>query len=287
MKVDRFADLDSVDPPVSATERARANNTSRPVESGRTRLNGDAAMSNGNLSNHFSFLGRNAWKCVGLAVLSAGLFLGGCTGKLKEENAALRSENDQIKESLKSTEIEKATLTTAAESNKAEAERLKMENATLAARASQPPQQPMGFTQQTNDNDWKNTGTSRSKNRDNTGGNNSNGRIVLAGDTLFGPGSASLKSESKKSIDRYLSELKSAHSIRIEGYTDSDPIKNAATKAKYPTNSALSKARADSVKSYLVSRGVSSSKIATVGKGSENPQATKKDSRRVEIVVAE
>ncbi len=284
MKVDRFADLDSVDPPVSATERARANNTSRPVESGRTRLNGDAAMSNGNLSNHFSFLGRNAWKCVGLAVLSGGLFLGGCTGKLKEENAALRSENDQIKESLKSTEIEKATLTTAAESNKAEADRLKMENATLAARASQPPQQPMGFTQpqQTNDNDWKSTGSNRTKNRDNSGG-----RIVLAGDTLFGPGSASLKSESKKSIDRYLSELKSAHSIRIEGYTDSDPIKNAATKARYPTNAALSKARADSVKSYLVSRGVSSGKIATVGKGSENPQATKKDSRRVEIVVAE
>ncbi len=236
-------------------------------------------MSNGTLSNQFSFLGRNAWKCVGLAVLSAGVLLGGCTGKLKEENAALRDENAQIKESLKSTETEKAALATQMQQTQAEKDRLAAE---LAARQAQP-QAPMAMNQGT-DNEWRGTGGS-TRNRGNSGGGSE--RFVIAGDALFASGSASLKSDAKRSIDGYLSQIKSAQSVRIEGYTDSDPIKNPANKSKYGTNAGLSKARADAVKSYLVSRGVSSGKITTVGRGSENPKATKKDSRRVEIVVAE
>ncbi len=239
-------------------------------------------MSNGNLSNHFSFLGRNAWKCVGLAVLSGGLFLGGCTGKLKEENAALRSENDQIKESLKSTEIDKAALATQVQQTQAEKDRLAAE---LAARQAQP-QAPMAMTQGS-DNEWRGNGNGGTRNRSGSSGGGSSERFVIAGDALFAAGQATLKSDAKKSIDRVLSQVKSAQSVRIEGYTDSDPIKNPTVKKKYPTNTALSKARADAVKSYLVSRGVSSGKISTVGKGSENPKSTKQDSRRVEIVVAE
>lgn len=231
------------------------------------------------LSNRFSFVGRNAWKCVGLAVLSAGVLLGGCTGKLKEENAALRDENAQIKESLKSTETEKAALATQMQQTQAEKDRLAAE---LAARQSQP-QAPMAMNQGS-DNEWRGNGGGSSRNR---GGNSGSERFVIAGDALFAAGQATLKSDAKKSIDRVLSQVKSAQSVRIEGYTDSDPIKNPAVKKKYPTNAALSKARADAVKSYLVSRGVSSSKITTVGKGSENPKSTKQDSRRVEIVVAE
>lgn len=236
-------------------------------------------MSTGIFSNRFSFVGRNAWKCVGLAVLSAGVLLGGCTGKLKEENAALRDENAQIKESLKSTETEKTALATQVQQTQAEKDRLAAE---LSARQSQPVA-PLAMNQG-GDNEWRGTGGGTRRGGNSGGGND---RFVIAGDALFAAGSASLKSDAKKSIDSYLSQIKSAHSVRVEGYTDSDPIKNPTVKNKYGTNAGLSKARADAVKSYLVSRGVSSSKITTVGKGSENPKATKKDSRRVEIVVAE
>jgi outer membrane protein OmpA-like peptidoglycan-associated protein len=240
-------------------------------------------MSTGTFSNRFSFVGRHGFKALGLAVLSAGLFLGGCNGKLKDENEALRTENATIKEKLTSTETTNATLATTVEQTKAEKDRLAAENATLAARASQA---PMGTTYQNSDQGWQNNpGPSGRRERGGSGNGGGDNRFTIAGDALFGPGSASLKGDAKKSIDGLLPQIKSAHSVKIEGYTDSDPIRSA--KAKYPTNAALSKARADAVKSYLVSRGVSSSKITTVGKGSSDPKSTKKESRRVEIVVAE
>ena len=109
--------------------------------------------------------------------------------------------------------------------------------------------------------------------------------IEISGDVLFGPGSAVLKVDAKRELDRVISELKHARSIVIEGHTDSDPIRKAS--AKYKTNEALSKARADAVKTYLVSKGVSKSKISTVGKGASEPKETKAKSRRVDIVVVE
>ena len=237
------------------------------------------------LSNRFSFVGPSAWKCVGLAVLSAGVLLGGCTGKLKEENAALRDENAQIKESLKSTETEKAALATQVQQTQSEKDRLATELS--MAKSTPAPMAPSGYQQ--GNSDWGNGGSrdSGGRSRGNGGGGGNGDRFVIAGDALFASGSASLKSDAKKSIDGYLAQIKSAHSVRIEGYTDSDPIKNPTVKNKYGTNAGLSKARADAVKSYLVSRGVSSGKISTVGKGSADPKSTKKDSRRVEIVVAE
>jgi outer membrane protein OmpA-like peptidoglycan-associated protein len=236
-------------------------------------------MSTGTLSNRFSFVGRYGFKALGLAVLSAGLILGGCNGKLKDENAALRDENTQIKESLKSTEAEKAALATQVQQTQAEKDRLAME----LASANRAPAQPT-YQGGNNDGNWTSSKGSNSRSSHSA---DSGRTFTIAGDALFAAGSASLKSTAKKSIDNLLPQIKSAHSVKIEGYTDSDPIKNAATKKKYPTNAALSKARADAVKSYLVSHGVSSSKIATVGKGSENPKATKQESRRVEIVIAE
>jgi general secretion pathway protein A len=71
--------------------------------------------------------------------------------------------------------------------------------------------------------------------------------------------------------------------IVVEGYTDS--------MGNYYYNKNLSKIRADTVKEYLISKGIPPSKISTIGKGSENPiqsNATREGrnkNRRVEIKV--
>jgi outer membrane protein OmpA-like peptidoglycan-associated protein len=120
------------------------------------------------------------------------------------------------------------------------------------------------------------------------GGNfvNDNGRIVaeMSGDVLFDPGQTSVKADARKRLDSIASEIKrkySGSSIRIEGHTDRDPIR----KSKFASNQALSEARAESVRSYLASKGISSSRMEAVGMGSSQPKSTKAASRRVDIVI--
>jgi len=107
--------------------------------------------------------------------------------------------------------------------------------------------------------------------------------IEVAGDVLFASGSVTLNASGKKELDKVASTIKnkySGHDIRVEGYTDTDPIK----KSKYPSNEALSKARAEAVEAYLSSKGVSNNMTA-VGRGAAKPKSTKAASRRVEIVI--
>lgn len=114
----------------------------------------------------------------------------------------------------------------------------------------------------------------------------SRGRMVaeIAGDVLFSSGQATLKADAKKKLDSIARELNGRYAgndVRIEGHTDSDPIR----KSKWGSNEALSKARADAVREYLQSRGVSGGRMATVGKGSSEPKSTKAASRRVDIII--
>jgi outer membrane protein OmpA-like peptidoglycan-associated protein len=113
-----------------------------------------------------------------------------------------------------------------------------------------------------------------------------NMRARLSGDILFDPGQATLKASAKKTLDRIAGEIKSKYrssEIRVEGHTDTDPIRKA--KGRFATNEALSEARADAVRKYLVSKGVSSSRVEAVGYGSSKPKSSKAASRRVEIVI--
>lgn len=108
--------------------------------------------------------------------------------------------------------------------------------------------------------------------------------FVLAGDVTFASGQATLTSAAKKELDGIARQLKSKYSganIRVEGYTDSTPIK----KSKFKSNEALSQARAESVEKYLISKGISSGNISAVGLGSAKPKKDAKSSRRVEIHV--
>ncbi|MBC7771492.1 MAG: OmpA family protein [Pyrinomonadaceae bacterium] len=107
--------------------------------------------------------------------------------------------------------------------------------------------------------------------------------IEVAGDVLFASGQVTLGASGKKELDKVATTIKnkySGHDIRIEGYTDTDPIR----KAKFSSNEALSKARAEAVENYLSSKGVNNS-MSTVGRGAAKPRATKAASRRVEIVI--
>ena len=112
------------------------------------------------------------------------------------------------------------------------------------------------------------------------------GDIVLsvAGDVLFSSGKVTLKTEGRRELDRIARMILSQHPmnmIRVEGYTDSDPIR----KSQWKTNERLSSERALAVEAYLVARGIEADRIYSAAMGSAEPKSSKSESRRVEIVI--
>ena len=108
--------------------------------------------------------------------------------------------------------------------------------------------------------------------------------LRLASDILFAPGSATLSPTARRSlaeVARVIQSKYGSNQLIVEGHTDTDPIK----KSKWESNQALSVARAEAVADLLAERGVSRSRLETVGYGSERARETKSQSRRVEIVV--
>lgn len=109
--------------------------------------------------------------------------------------------------------------------------------------------------------------------------------VRVPGDVLFDPGRAVVRDQAKGTLDKVAAALKKDYSgrqIRVEGHTDSDPIKVS----RWKSNQELSEARADAVKKYLVSKGVDANVVTTSGLGSARPKSNDKAAnRRVEIVV--
>ena len=213
---------------------------------------------------------------LGLVTVAA-LSLGGCGNSLKEENAQLRENNAKL-ETEKSDALAKATAEQAARSD--------AEGRLAAAQGDIVRLQTQIATVGSTGNGGGGNGNGGTPMREPRAPRGGSERIVVAGDVLFSPGSASLTSAGKKEIDKVISTIKSHHqgdTIRVEGYTDSDPIR----KSSYGSNKALSQARAESVEKYMASKGVSASRISAVGLGAENPRTTKAQSRRVEIVIVD
>ena len=107
---------------------------------------------------------------------------------------------------------------------------------------------------------------------------------VVEGDVLFASGKTTLKAAAKQSLDAVASVLNSTYSgrsVRITGHTDSDPIRKSGFKSNYH----LGFERAYAVRDYLISRGVSATRLSLASFGPDRPQGTKEQSRRVEIVV--
>ena len=74
---------------------------------------------------------------------------------------------------------------------------------------------------------------------------------------LFDSGSAEIKKDGKKVIDRVAEILTKVtdKQIRVEGYTDNVPI-SPRLAVKFPTNWELSTARATTVARYLQDKGI-------------------------------
>jgi len=111
--------------------------------------------------------------------------------------------------------------------------------------------------------------------------------ITLSGQVLFVTGKSELLPAARDQLDQVAEALKDQGDVKpmvVEGYTDSV--------GSDTNNQKLSKDRAESVRAYLVSKGVPSDKITSVGKGKANPVASndtpdgRANNRRVEIVVA-
>jgi outer membrane protein OmpA-like peptidoglycan-associated protein len=109
--------------------------------------------------------------------------------------------------------------------------------------------------------------------------------ITLSGNVLFASGKSALLPGATSSLDQVADALKAneQNRILIEGHTDS--------KGSDVSNMALSKSRAESVQSYMTSRGIPPDRITSVGLGPSRPVADntspegRANNRRVEIII--
>ncbi len=199
-----------------------------------------------------------AAKLAGLAAVGLGLFMGGCNNAMKDENAALLQENAALRDRVTQMETNQAAM-----------------QQQLAAAQARPAM----------DGGEAGWATDTGGGRRNTAPRTRETVIPISGDILFDSGQATLKASAKRDLDRVVSQIRQHEgaTVRIEGHTDTDPIR----KSKWGSNEALSKARADAVRDYLVSKGLSRSDITTVGMGAAQPKGSKAASRRVEVVIVD
>ncbi|MEQ8770671.1 MAG: OmpA family protein [Phycisphaerales bacterium] len=208
---------------------------------------------------------------AGLAL--TGALLGGCKTVKKADYEAALQENTELRERIAGLQdvVRQANEQIAACENEktALATESQMLRTQMASQTTQPAATNSGF--------------------ENIPGVNVSGRtdaiaVEVAGDVLFASGSVTLKNSAKSSLDRIARVLESRYGsqlIRVEGYTDTDPIR----KSSWKTNERLSSERALAVEAYLVSKGVDPDRIYAAAFGPANQRSTKQDSRRVEIVV--
>ncbi len=108
--------------------------------------------------------------------------------------------------------------------------------------------------------------------------------VGVAGDVLFASGQATLRQQSRQRLDQVAQVIRTQYAnnvIRVEGHTDTDPIRRSGWK----TNERLGAERAMAVQEYLVSKGIPSNRVYAATFGSSRPKGTKEQSRRVEIVI--
>jgi OOP family OmpA-OmpF porin len=110
-------------------------------------------------------------------------------------------------------------------------------------------------------------------------------KVTLAADVLFDFDKSVLKPEGKAKLDDLAGKVKAINLEVVIAIGHTDSIGSDAYNQK------LSVRRAESVKAYLVSKGVEPNRIYTEGKGEKQPVASNKTkegrqkNRRVEIEV--
>ena len=117
--------------------------------------------------------------------------------------------------------------------------------------------------------------------------------VTLPSSVFFNSGQATLKKKAKSSLTKVGNAIKNDFpygTIRVEGHTDSEPIKR--TRSLYASNWELSAKRAANVLHFLVGKcGLDSNRLYIAGFGEYQPIASnntkkgKTQNRRVEIVI--
>lgn len=119
-------------------------------------------------------------------------------------------------------------------------------------------------------------------------------KVTLANAILFPEGGTQLNAAGEATLAKIAPVLKTltGQKIEIKGFTDNVPI-GPELRAKFPTNLALSKARADAVVNFLVAQGVPAGIMVATGLGEAQPVAPndtaagRAKNRRVEIDIVE
>ena len=191
----------------------------------------------------------------------------GCSSDLQQQASLLNKENEELRQQLagRNTALTESQDELRARNMQLAELRRNLENEPPAP----PPAMVTGFEQ-----------------IDDISASYGSGEIVVAvrSDVLFAPGKTTLKSRAKVSLDDVAGVLNRSYSdqlIRIEGHTDSDPIR----KSGFASNYHLGFQRAYAVRKYLISRGLEPGRVSVASFGPDQPRASKSDSRRVEIVV--
>ena len=118
-------------------------------------------------------------------------------------------------------------------------------------------------------------------------------KVTFDSGILFGTGAATLSSSAKASLSNFANNVLKQNTnmdVNIYGFTDNQGWKNSTAEQSKQKNLDLSQERAQSVSTYLLSCGVSSSQIKGVqGLGEESPVADnstaagRQENRRVEV----
>ena len=113
----------------------------------------------------------------------------------------------------------------------------------------------------------------------------------VSGDLLFDSGQDVLQPRGYEALEQAVASVRQKYAdcqILIAGHTDNQRL---ASGAKFASNDVLSLARANAVKNYLVSKGMNTTQLSTIGYGETKPVATndtpegRAKNRRVELIV--
>jgi len=216
--------------------------------------------------------GRRSLLVLGVALLAAG-GLGCEQQQLEERNAALQKQLEQAL--VKNADLQ------------AEADRLEGENQQLAGELAQAREAAQkAAAQPTPAKPDFGEGVDVSV----KGGVTT---VTLPNTILFDVGKATLKSSSKRVLDKIASTLNRQYkgqTIRVEGHTDSQPIRK--TKKLWQDNWDLSCNRAMAVVRHLVAKGIDPKRVYAAGFSYYKPVASNRtakgqaQNRRVAIVVS-
>lgn len=118
-------------------------------------------------------------------------------------------------------------------------------------------------------------------------------KVTFDGGILFATGTSNLTPGAQQTLQKFATEvLTSDMDLAIVGFTDNAGWKNCNAEQSKAKNLQLSEQRANSVSSYLVSKGATSAQMKSVlGQGEENPVADnstaagKAQNRRVEVYI--